>query len=268
MPRRLLTAKGCSVKIGIVGTGFIAEAIVRGLSRGAGGPSFVLSPRNPETASRLARDYPLAVTKATSNQEVVDCTDIVFLSVRPAIAVQVIGSLRFRAEQTVVSVIAGIQLSELREMVSPATTAVLAIPLPAMSQGKAPLVLMPDNLQVRELFSATGPVVAVANEEAYAALGTVTAIMAPYFDVASKLTCWLTSKGVSREMASMYISGLLSGLAETASRAKNKTFEDLVVEHATPGSFNERLLQHLFSNTSESAVTKALDPLLARMLAS
>jgi pyrroline-5-carboxylate reductase len=256
------------VKIGIVGTGFIAEAIVDGLlSDGVEGLSFVLSPRNCATVSRLASRYPSSVSKATSNQEVVDTTDVVILSVRPAIAKDVIGSLRFRAEHTVVSVIAAIRLSDMRRMVSPARKVVLAIPLPAMSRGQAPLVIMPDEAVVRGIFSPTGPVVAVDNEEAYAALGTSTAIMASYFEIASRLRRWLSANRVPEDMARMYVSGLLSGLSETAHR-ETKAFEVLATEHATPGSFNECLLQHLAREDIDAFLTDALNPLLARMSSS
>lgn len=251
------------MKIGIVGTGFIAEAMVDGLLRDSvEGLSFVLSPRNCATASRLASRNPSSVSKATSNQEVVDASDVVILSVRPAIAKDVIGSLRFRAEHTVVSVIAAIQLSEMRRMVSPARKVVLAIPLPAMSRCQVPLVITPDDNVVHRLFSTTTLVVAVDNEEAYAALGASTAIMASYFDIASRLTRWLCTKGVSQDTARMYISGLLSGLSDTARRETKKTFEQLATEHATPGSFNEKLLQYIACNDIDAFVADTLNPLL------
>ncbi|WP_052409362.1 NAD(P)-binding domain-containing protein [Paraburkholderia oxyphila] len=254
------------MRIGIVGTGFIAQAMVEGLLRNyPDGPHFVLSPRNADTASQLTRKFPLRIRVATSNQQVVDTSDFVILSVRPASANSIISELRFRPEQTIVSVVASIPLLEVRRSVSPATKVVLAIPLPSMARTQAPFAIFPEDAVVRELFSPTGSVVSVDNEKAYAALGTATAVMAPYFHLASILARWLSENGVAEDMATRFVSGLLSGLSSTAALATTKNFDALAAEHATPGSFNEQLMQHLAQKEFEPAVKDALAPLLARM---
>jgi hypothetical protein len=95
------------------GVGAIAEAIVTGLCSGDDAPDLILSPRSAETASRLAERY-ATVEVAADNQAVLDATPVVLLSVRPQVARDVLGALRFRADQVVVSLIAGISIDELR----------------------------------------------------------------------------------------------------------------------------------------------------------
>jgi len=63
-----------------------------------------LSPRNETSARRLAEKY-AQVQRLESNQQVIDQSDIVFIAVRPAVAVEVLRSLVFREKHIVVSLV-------------------------------------------------------------------------------------------------------------------------------------------------------------------
>src|SRR6478609_12111350 len=94
------------MKIGFVGTGTITEAMVKGMLGSSLDLSrIIVSPRNGESAARLAASSPL-VEIGADNQAVVDAADILFLAIRPQISEEVTRGLRFRAGQSVVSVIA------------------------------------------------------------------------------------------------------------------------------------------------------------------
>ena len=66
--------------LGFLGTGHLAELMVRGLA--GQGYRLVLSPRNAAVAARLAAEHGCAV--ADSNQAVVDAADGVFVSLPAA----------------------------------------------------------------------------------------------------------------------------------------------------------------------------------------
>src|SRR3954451_13658991 len=73
-------------RLGFVGVGAIAEALIAGLC--AGGEqrgTFLLSPRNAQLSKGLAERFAF-VKVAADNQAVVDGSDIVFLAVTPQIA--------------------------------------------------------------------------------------------------------------------------------------------------------------------------------------
>ena len=104
------------MKVGIIGIGNIAAALVEGLSTaprpegagtvtGAGEPELFLSPRNEARSTALAAQYP-RVTRLESNQAVVDRSEIVIISVRPPVAAEVLSALRFRPDHIVVSLVA------------------------------------------------------------------------------------------------------------------------------------------------------------------
>ena len=88
------------MKIGIIGVGIIGSAVASGFCRSSQGElSLVLSPRGRERAAHLKEQYPDLVTVAASNQEVVDQSDWVILSVLPKQAEDVLKELHFRPEQ-------------------------------------------------------------------------------------------------------------------------------------------------------------------------
>src|SRR5690606_8346897 len=103
-------------RIGIIGVGEIARAIVEGLSDGVAEPPRIhLSPRGAATAAEPARRYPNAQVRA-DNQDVADRSDVLILAVRPQDAAAALPGLRIGDGSVVVSAIAGIGIDELRGM--------------------------------------------------------------------------------------------------------------------------------------------------------
>ena len=83
--------------------------------------TFLLSPRNADIAKRLAERFSF-VEVAGDNQAVIDGSDIIFLAVRPQVAADVLGALKFRQGQRIVSLIATFDVARLRTLVAPAST--------------------------------------------------------------------------------------------------------------------------------------------------
>src|SRR3546814_5110849 len=80
-------------RLGFIGTGTIAAAIVAGLAL-SGEEPILLSPRNADIAARLSARFS-HVGVANDNQAVLDQTDLVILAVRPPIADSVLEDLKF-----------------------------------------------------------------------------------------------------------------------------------------------------------------------------
>jgi pyrroline-5-carboxylate reductase len=72
-------------RLGFIGVGTIASAVVRGLCADAKEPppSILLSPRSEKCAGALAAEFAGRVSMASDNQAVVDGCDVLFLSVLP-----------------------------------------------------------------------------------------------------------------------------------------------------------------------------------------
>jgi pyrroline-5-carboxylate reductase len=105
--------------LGFIGAGAITDAVVQGLhAAGHAGHEIHLSPRSEARSRALAARYE-RVVREDSNAAVVAKSDIIFLAVRPQQMLELVGLL-FRAEQTVVSFLAGTPIHQLRPFVAPA----------------------------------------------------------------------------------------------------------------------------------------------------
>ena len=129
------------MQIGFIGVGKITNAIVEGLCTSSIQDTQIwLSPRNEANARQLAEKY-AAVQRLDSNQQVVDRSDIVFVAVRPAVAVEVLQELVFRKEQIVVSLVPLLKEADLLAAVAPVTQVARAVPTPAVMTHTGPVLV-------------------------------------------------------------------------------------------------------------------------------
>ncbi len=107
------------MKIGFLGTGEITSAMVAGLGSGdrSACDQAWCPPRNAEAAATLAGRFP-QVSVAASNQQVVDDCETVVIAVRPQIAQDVLAELQFRSGQNVISLVSGLPVRRLLELVA------------------------------------------------------------------------------------------------------------------------------------------------------
>src|SRR3546814_16049020 len=99
-------------RLGLIGTGTIAAAIVEGLAL-SGNEPILLSPRNADIAADLASRFS-HVGVASDNQAVIDDRDLVILDVRPQTADAVPGTLRFRPDHRILALISTVALPPFR----------------------------------------------------------------------------------------------------------------------------------------------------------
>ena len=104
--------------IGFVGCGTIAAATVEGLCNGNGNGNgkkckIVVSPRSATKSSALAQKYPKSVSVGDSNQDVVNKSRIVFISVLPGVAEEVLNGLQFRVDQVIISLVSTLDFETL-----------------------------------------------------------------------------------------------------------------------------------------------------------
>lgn len=252
--------------LGFIGTGAIVEAMVTGLLQ-APSPDLAvrLSPRNAETAARLAARFPSQVTVAASNQAVLDGSSLVVLAVRPQVAADVLPDLAFDTRHHVLSLIATISARRIAEMVAPATRITRAVPLPSMALGAGPTIVIPPDPVVTALFERAGVAIEVEEEHAFAALTASSAIMAAHFAAGQTIVNWLAAQGIPADQGRRYIGQVFSGLARTADLHADMDFRALSVDHKTVGGINEQVEANLVDAGAYRALTAALDGVYARL---
>ena len=246
--------------IGLVGTGAIATAIVTGLSS-EGGPRHTirLSPRNAAVAAGLANRFD-NVSVCASNQDVLDTSDTVLLAVRPQVAEEVLSALHFSSRQIVISLIAGVPVRRIADLVTPAGRIWRAIPLPSVAERRSPIAIYPPGGHAAELFAPLGQVFGIETEDHLNAFSTATSTMAAYFSFVGQIASWVAAKGIPDQQAREYVARMFAGLTDTGLRAAaNQTFEDLAAAHATRGGLNEQVLRERTDDGVFDTLTAALD---------
>ena len=253
-------------RLGFLGTGTITSAIVAGLSsKSPPCYSVCLSPRNAYVAAQLASTFP-QVSVAASNQKMLDCSDIVFLAVRPQIASEVLADLKFRPDHRVISLVATFSLDKIATLVKPANKVTCAVPMPTVAEHLGPTAIFPPDPAAAMLFGRLGVAIEVTTESEFQALAATTAAMASYFALLDTLLSWLTAHGVSAATGRAYVSMMFYGLSQVAQQS-DRSFVELAGEFKTKGGLNEQLVAELAGKGVFDAYAAALDRILARIRA-
>lgn len=231
------------MRLGFVGAGAIAEHMIAGLIRHGGfDDNIVVSPRNAERAKRLADEF-AAVNVGTSNQDVVDQSDIIVIGVLPNQARQVIDELQFVAGQTVISLVAMLSIAELQQLAAPAKHVHRLIPIPPIEFGVGPIPICPPaNDEIHQLLSSVGTVVSCDDEDHFSRFSTASATMAVFFELVSTHAGWLESEGVPAQPAHAYSTSIFHALSTMASNTSPAALQSLSEECLTAGGLNEQVL--------------------------
>jgi pyrroline-5-carboxylate reductase len=252
---------------GIIGVGAIGTAIVTGLCDGVqDAPQIVLSPRNASRAAELASGFP-TVRIARSNQEVIDESTVVLLCIRPQEARSVLPALKFSREQAVVSMMAGIPIETLQQLVAPAQSIARAIPLPAVATRESATPIFPPIAAAKTLFDRLGCAIEIPNERAFDATSASTATIAAHFAYLNAICRWLIAQGVAEQAARRQVATSFAGLAALLHDREDRApdFSELARDHATRGGTNEQFLAVLEQARVFDAVDAGLNQVLERL---
>jgi pyrroline-5-carboxylate reductase len=181
---------------GIIGVGQLGACIAEGIYRSRAPFDLVLSPRGKARVRELAERFPVAV--GTDNQEVVDRADHVILAARPDQLVGVAGALRFRPDQTVVSVAAALGRSSVQQAVGPAR-AVRAMPVLSATVGDSPTCIHPPDDTVAGFFEHLGPIHMIGDEDTFAVAAVAASYYVWVYSLMETSAAWLHRNGVELE---------------------------------------------------------------------
>ncbi|WP_295533930.1 NAD(P)-binding domain-containing protein [uncultured Thioclava sp.] len=239
------------MKLGFIGTGTIAAAIVTGLAPER--HQITVSERSRTHAARLSQAFDCVSVAA--NQDVIDRSDIVFLGLLAAHAPAVLASLRFRKGQRVISFIAEMPLDEIATRVAPAKAAAIMLPFPAIAQGGSPILTLGDVALVREIFSPANHVFALQSVGELNAYLCAQAVLSPALLMIASTADWLERQGVERAQGESFLRALIG--ANLQAGPCRETLEAL----STPGGYNLRLRQSLEQAGLEESLRQGLDAL-------
>lgn len=255
------------MRLGFVGTGVITDAIVTGLVKARPDiTTLLVSPRNAETAARLAARFPV-VTVAADNQAVLDGADVVVLAVRPQVAEAVIRPLAFRADHHVISLVATVPGETIAEWIgSPVAGLCRAVPLPFVADLAGPTLILPPDPVAAGLFAPLGTAIETDDLARFDRLATASALMGTYFGILETAGRWLEAKGVAYDQGRAYLTQLFAGLAHAMQTSEAGSFEELRHEFSTRGGLNEQVFRVFVAHGGKAALEDGLDAVLARTM--
>ena len=253
------------MKLGFIGTGEITKAVVIGiLGSKLKVKKIYLSERNKKTSSFLRKkNKKIQIEK--NNQILINKSDWIFLAVTPKIGNQIIGKLKFKKKQVIVSFISTIQLPELKKLTKINKNIVRAIPLPPISLRKGPVPIFPPNKTVKKFFSHLGTVIEISNEKKSLNFWSTSGMMASYYEMLRVMSNWLVKKGIKKQDAQKYITSLFLALSEDAVVNSNKDLKHLVKESQTPKGLNQQGLNTMSKKGVYKSVVNTLNSIHKRL---
>ena len=253
------------MKLGFIGTGKIASSVITGICNSKiVFKNILISPRNKLIAKKLSKKFKKVVI-AKNNQEIVNNCNWVFLSITPIVGQKIIKKLNFKNNQTIISFISTMNLTQLKKEIKVKAKIVRAIPLPPISLKKGPVPICPPNTKVKEFFNKIGTSIEIQDEKSSINFWSVSGMMASYYELLRVMIDWLVNKGVKRDNAQRYITSLFLALSEDAVYNSKKDFKNLVKDSQTPNGLNEQGVRELTKAGFYKKLEKTLNNIHKRL---
>jgi len=223
--------------IGFIGVGDLALYTIRGVRRGGYQNSIRLSPRNRDKAALLAAQYNCEVQ--ADNQSVVDNSDCVVIATRPADCLQTLAELEFRPGQLLLSVVAGIEISELRKVIPAGLEVVRAMPVSSAEASASPTLIFPDNEFVREFFDYCGNTIPVDNEDYFTQGSVLACVYCWFFSLFETLIQATKGPELPAPLSAELVMGMARGAAELALSKADSSPGEIATSIATDGTYSK-----------------------------
>jgi len=249
--------------LGILGVGHLASYCVRGLRNSGDQRSILLSPRGRKVANTLAAECQCSI--AETNQTLVEQCDVVLLAVRPADLDALLGGLKFRKKQTVISVIAGVSLDQFRKYpeLQP-TTLIRALPSNSAEVNAGPIPLFPQNPIAEELFSHLGQVVVLTSEELFDTSLAHACLHGWSYFLIQALIDWSQQQGMEPATARQMVAHAISSSVAFAEANPDLSYQEIGESIASEGTFTRKGIDQIQANNGIKSWVDAMEAMKKR----
>ncbi len=233
------------MKIGFIGTGQITKNVVLGILGSKIKISRIYLSKRNNLISKNLKKKSNKINVISSNQEIINKSNWIFLAITPDVGKKIINRLKFRKNQLIISFISTIKLSDLKKNINAKCEIVRAIPLPPISLGVGPVPIYPPNKKVKSFFDKIGKTIEINNENLSLNFWTMSSMMAPYYEMLKQLSLWLVKRGLKQQKAEDYVTSLFLALSKNANQNIHKNLSELVNTSQTPKGLNEQSINEL-----------------------
>ena len=230
--------------LGFIGTGKIASSIIYGIFKSKLKINKIyISSRNVNIAKKLNNKFS-KIKVFSNNQEIIDKSNVIFLSVTPAVGNRILNELNFNNKKIIISLISTIKLKKLKKLTR-SKNICKAIPLPFIENLNGPIIINPKNKIAKKIFSKLGNVIEIKDEKMSYSFWSTSSVMAAYYEIYNSTKNWLVQKGLNERVATDYVAELFLALSKDAFIKKKTGFKKLVAESQTPKGLNMQVLKEL-----------------------
>ena len=253
------------MNIGFIGTGRIASSVITGICTSKiSYKKILISKRNNIISQGLKKKFK-KIFITNDNQEIVNSSDWVFLSVTPNVGEKIIKNLKFKSSQTIISFISTVTLAQLKKTIKVKAKIIRAIPLPPISLKKGPVPICPPNKKVKDFFNQIGTTIEIQNEKVSINFWSISGMMASFYELQRVMTDWMVKRGVKRNDAQKYITSLFLALSQDSIVNSKKDLKYLVKDSQTPNGLNEQGLNELTKTGFYKKLEKTLNSIHKRL---
>lgn len=262
-----------SMRIGFVGAGNMASAIINGLIR-AEWPANKIIASNPSTPKLETLKISLGIQITQENKQLVEQSDILVLAVKPQKLADVCSQIKSvdLSKKLIISVAAGWPINKIETHLNQPLSAVRTMPnTPALVGEGASGLFANDKVSSEQrriaenIFNAIGKTSWI---EAESLMDTVTAIAgsspAYFFLMMQSMIDAAKSSGMNEQTAFELITQAMKGAASLAQATPEKSLEQLRKEVTSPGGTTAAAIASFKSDHFEDIVNKAVKASIKR----
>lgn len=246
-------------KIGIIGTGQLAEYIITGIHKAKAPYTFVVSPRSKAVTINLRDKFKIKVAK--DNQDVINECDNILICLPAKDSLKELSKLSFEKNKTLLSAVAGINKEMICKAINIKSVHTTMMPGYANSFNIGPSLLFPEQSFWQAFLSYLGPVFICENRQEFEVAATIGAISGVSFSLIRTLTKWFEDNGIKPEFAKDLVIQTLRANLEILSK-DDKTIDEIILGVTTPGGITENLNKALNTKNAMDAWKDGLDNLI------
>ena len=187
------------MNLGFIGTGKIASSIIYGIFKSKLKINKIyISSRNVNIAKKLNNKFS-KIKVFSNNQEIIDRSNVIFLSVTPTVGNKILNDLNFNNKKIIISLISTIKLKKLKKLTK-SKNICKAIPLPFIENLDGPIIISPKNKTAKRIFSKLGHVIEIKDEKMSYSFWSTSSVMAAYYEIYNS-TKLVKAKGIKDRVA-------------------------------------------------------------------
>ena len=253
------------MKLGFIGVGKIATSVIEGIFNAKINiREIILSPKNRQNTNSLRNKFK-KIKIAKSNQDVLDKSNWVVLSITPKVGKQILKRLKFKKNHIVLNFMSTIHNQELKKIIFPAKQIFKIAPLPMIKHNLGPIIVYPKNKVIEGFFNKLGKVIATSNEKENKKLWVMTSFMATYFEIFNTAYKWFLRKGINKNKSMEYLIHLFKALNNETIKNSNYSMDKMIKEFQTKGGINEELLNKAKKSGVFKNLNKGFDKIYNRV---